>query len=106
MKKRAKEYPKEHRDKMIGVKGGIDKGWHQYDLRNIIRDDCNEMLSKYNVSIRFSKNLSRVFSKNHKFLKSHPDRRNKAYILMGYHGNKSVRDHYSCAFMYLSVLYG
>jgi hypothetical protein len=92
MKKRAKEYPKEHRDKMIGVKGGVDKGWHQYDLRNIIRADCNEILSKFNVSIRFSKNLSRVLSKNCKFLKSHPDRRNKAYILMGYHGNKSVRD--------------
>ena len=84
MKKRAKEYLKEHRDKVIGVKGGVDKGWHQYDLRNIIRADCNEILSKFNLSIRFSKNLSRVLSKNCKFLKSHPDRRNKAYILMGY----------------------
>ena len=92
MQKRAVEYRHEHQDKMIGVKGSIDNGWHQYDLRNLIRDDCNEILSKFNLSVRFSKNLSRVFSKNYKFLKRHSERRNKAYILMGYHGNKSVRD--------------
>ena len=60
MKKRAKEYPKEHLDKLVGVKGSIDRGWYQYDLRNLIRDDCNKILSDVGLKIRFSENLSRI----------------------------------------------
>jgi hypothetical protein len=92
MEKRAIEYPQEHPNKMIGVKGGVEEGWYQYDLRNIIRNDCNDLLSEFDIRVQFSENLSRVFSKNCKFLKKHPERRNKAYVLMGYHGDKTVRD--------------
>ena len=92
MKKRAKEYPREHPKKLVGVKGSIDRGWYQYDLRNLIRDDCNKILSDVGLKIRFSENLSRTFSKNCKFLEKHGERRNRAYILMGHHGDRKTRE--------------
>lgn len=92
MNRRCKEYKKENPLKVPGVEGSPNRGWYQYDLRNLIVSDINMILGQFGYSVSLSKNLSRTFCKNSKFLVKHKDRCNKAYILMGHHVGRAARE--------------